>query len=196
MTLETTTITDLPDATTPLTGTERVPMDRAGATNDATTQDIANLAPSPAPLTRGQASKMTTGSITLPEDYQSGQYVSTGLTATLDSSVANDMALGTSDQFGLKNTSGVTKVFDVYGSIDAKNGNNLTLGVKLAKNGTEIDESECRAFTGSGGEEAKLVTKWMIELDDDDEVSLMIANHSNTSNLELRRGRIVAIEVR
>lgn len=38
-------ITGLPNATTPLTGTERVPMDQAGATKDATTQDIANLAP-------------------------------------------------------------------------------------------------------------------------------------------------------
>ena len=40
-----TTITGLPNATTPLAGTERVPMDQAGATKDATTQDIANLAP-------------------------------------------------------------------------------------------------------------------------------------------------------
>lgn len=40
-----TTITGLPNATTPLSGTERVPMDQAGATKDATTQDIANLAP-------------------------------------------------------------------------------------------------------------------------------------------------------
>jgi len=39
-----TTITGLPDATTPLSGTERVPMDQAGTTKDATTQDIANLA--------------------------------------------------------------------------------------------------------------------------------------------------------
>lgn len=41
----TTTITGLPNATTPLSGTERVPMDQAGATKDASTQDIANLAP-------------------------------------------------------------------------------------------------------------------------------------------------------
>lgn len=39
-----TTITGLPNATTPLAGTERVPMDQAGATKDGTTQDIANLA--------------------------------------------------------------------------------------------------------------------------------------------------------
>lgn len=39
-----TTITGLPNATTPLSGTERVPMDQAGATKDATTADIAALA--------------------------------------------------------------------------------------------------------------------------------------------------------
>jgi hypothetical protein len=42
--MSTTTITGLPDATTPLSGTERVPMDQAGTTKDATTQDIADLA--------------------------------------------------------------------------------------------------------------------------------------------------------
>lgn len=39
-----TTITGLPNATTPLTGTERVPMDQDGATKDASTQAIADLA--------------------------------------------------------------------------------------------------------------------------------------------------------
>jgi hypothetical protein len=39
-----TTITGLPNVTTPLNGTERVPMDQNGATVDASTQAIANLA--------------------------------------------------------------------------------------------------------------------------------------------------------
>jgi hypothetical protein len=39
-----TTITGLPNATTPLDGTERVPMDQNGVTVDASTQAIANLA--------------------------------------------------------------------------------------------------------------------------------------------------------
>ena len=38
------TITGLPNATLPLDGTERVPMDQDGGTKDATTGDIANLA--------------------------------------------------------------------------------------------------------------------------------------------------------
>ena len=145
------------------------------------------------PLVRGQVSKMTDGTIDI---VTQGVYVSTGLTATLDAGTAYGMVLGTTDAFGLKNDSGATKLFRVYGSIDATDGNNSTLGVKLAKNGTAIDESECRAFTGTGAEEAKLVTSWMVELDDGDEVSLLIANFKNTSDLVLKRGRIVADEVR
>jgi len=37
------TITGLPNAAVPLSGTERVPMDQSGVTRDATAQDIANL---------------------------------------------------------------------------------------------------------------------------------------------------------
>lgn len=39
-----TTITGLPNATTPLSGAERVAMDQSGVTADASAQDIANLA--------------------------------------------------------------------------------------------------------------------------------------------------------
>ena len=142
---------------------------------------------------RGQCSRMTDGTIDITIQ---GTYVSTGLTATLDTDTAYGMVLGTDDTFGLRNTSGGTKLFRIYGSIDATDGNNNTLGVKLAKNGTAIDETECRAFTGSGAQEAKLVTSWMVELDDGDEISLMIANHSNTTDITLKRGRVIAVEVR
>lgn len=142
---------------------------------------------------RGQLSRITAGNITITT---AGQYVATGLEATLDAATAHGMTRGTTDLFGLKNTSGATRLMRFYGSIDAKDGNNQTLGIKLALQGTPIDETECRAFTGSGAQEAKLVTSWMISMDPDAEVSLMIANHSGTSNLELRRARLVATEVK
>ena len=143
-------------------------------------------------MVRGQCSKMTDGTIDITAE---GAYITTGLTATLDTDTAYGMVLGTDDTFGLRNTSGGTKLFRIYGSIDATDGNNSTLGVKLAKNGVAIDNSECRAFTGSNAQEAKLVTSWMVELDDGDEISLMIANHSNSTDIILKRGRIVASEV-
>ncbi len=142
---------------------------------------------------RGQVSRTTTGTIDITTQ---GTYVSTGLEATLDTATANGMTRGTTDTFGLKNTSGATRLMRFYGSIDAADGNNRTLGIKLALNGTPIDATECRAFTSSGGAEAKLVTSWMISMAANDEVSLFIANHSSTTDLELRRARLVASEVR
>lgn len=143
-------------------------------------------------MVRGQASKTTDGTITINTQ---GVYVTTGLTATLDASTAYGLALGTTDAFGLKSTSATPKLLRFYGSIDAADGNNNTLGIKLALNGVPIDETECRAFTGSGSQEAKLVTSWMIEVDNEDEVSLFIANHSAADDIVFKRGRIVASEV-
>jgi len=146
-------------------------------------------------LVRGQLSKVDAGTITITTQ---SVYVTTGLTGTFDTATASGMTLGTTNTFAVKNTSGATKLMQIYGSIDAKTvtGNNHTLGIKLAKNGTAIDQTECRAFTGSGGQEAKLVTNWMISMAANDEVALFIANHSGTENISFGRGRLVATEVR
>jgi hypothetical protein len=107
------------------------------------------------------------------------------------------MVLGTTDTFAVKNNSGATQLMQIYGSIDAKTatGNNKILGIKLAKNGTPIAETECRAFTSSGGQEAKLITNWMISMAANDEVALLIANHSGTEDITFGRGRLVATQV-
>jgi hypothetical protein len=143
---------------------------------------------------RGQVSKMDAGAIDI---VTQGVYVSTGLTGIFDSTTASGMTLGTSDTFAVKNTSGSTRLMQIYGSIDAKtiSGNNKILGIKLAKNGTAIDQTECRAFTGSGGQEAKLVTNWMISMAANDEVALFIANHSGDEDITLGRARLVATQV-
>ena len=144
-------------------------------------------------LARGQASKTTSGTIAITS---AGTYQSTGLTATFDSATDYQVVLGTSDTFGLKNDSGATKLFMVQASMDAYAGNNHTLGIKLAKNGVGIDQSECRAFSGSTGQIAKLFCFWMIELADGDEVALYVANINDTTTIQFQRGRISAIEVR
>lgn len=136
----------------------------------------------------GQASRMTSGVIAVA---QQGAYQATGLAATFDSANAAGVVLATTNTFGLRNTSGLAKLFRVYGSIDAKGNNNETLGIKLAKNGMPVDETECRAFGGGSQQEAKLVTSWMISLADDDEVSLFITNHSSTHSITFGRGRIL-----
>lgn len=170
-------------------------------TVNETTNQVVITTPGPAgpsgaaaTMTRGQASKMDAGNIDI---VTQGVYVSTGLTGTFDSTTASGMTLGTSNTFAVKNTSGSTKLMQIYGSIDAKtiSGNNKILGIKLAKNGTAIDQTECRAFTGSGGQEAKLVTNWMISMAANDEVALFIANHSGDEDITLGRARLVATEV-
>jgi hypothetical protein len=144
-------------------------------------------------LARGQASKMTSGTIAIGA---AGTYQSTGLTATLDSASDYQVVLGTTDTFGLKNDSGATKLFMVQASMDASAGNNHTLGISLAKNGSVIPQSECRAFTGSNTQITKLFCFWMIELADDDEVAMFVANHTDTTSISFQRGRISAIEVK
>lgn len=136
----------------------------------------------------GQASRMTAGTISV---VTQSVYQPTGLAAVFDLPTAAGVVLATVNTFGLRNVSGFTKVFRIYGSIDAKAGNNEILGIKLAKNGTAIDSTECRAFAGSSNQEAKLVTSWMIELQNNDEVSLLIANHSGTEQIAFSRGRIL-----
>jgi hypothetical protein len=135
----------------------------------------------------GQVSRQTTGTITIAE---SGTYVSTGLTATL-SSVANGVILGTTDTFAIKNDSGETRVFEVFGSMDALTTSAGIIGIKLAKNGTVIDETECRAYHPAATA-GKLVTNWMISLANGDEIALFVTNHTNTETITLARGRIVA----
>ena len=164
-------------------------------TGAATWTALSYYSPAETDLVRGQVSKMDAGTIDI---VTQSVYVSTGLTGTFDSTTANGMTLGTTNTFAVKNTSGATKLMQVYGSIDAKTttGNNKVLGIKLAKNGTAIDQTECRAFTGSGAEEAKLVTNWMISMAANDEVALFIANHSGDVDITLGRARLVAVEVR
>jgi hypothetical protein len=141
---------------------------------------------------RGQAGRITDGTIT---GITQGVYKSTGLVANFDASIAAGMSLGTTDTFALKNTSGSTRVFRFYGSYDGTAGNNQMLGIKLAKNGVIIDETECRAFTGSNLQEGKQVTSWIIEMDNNDEVAVYVANLSGTNNIIMKRGRILATSV-
>lgn len=137
----------------------------------------------------GQVSKITSGTINVAT---AGVYQSTGLTGTLDSE-AYGVSLGTTDTMAVKNTSGETVLYKIYASADVSAGNNHVLGIKLALNGVEIDETECRSPTVTGsGNFAKLVTNWMIELAPDDEVALFFTDFTSNGNKTLQRCRIVA----
>jgi hypothetical protein len=139
----------------------------------------------------GQASRMTSGTISIAT---AGTYQSTGLTATLDIE-AYGIGLGTSDTFALKNTTSENLFVKIYGSADIEASNNKILGIKLALNGNLINESECNAATATGSSFAKLITSWMIELEPNDEVALYVTNFTNTGDITLLRGRLIATTV-
>jgi hypothetical protein len=153
--------------------------------NDGTIQTTAAITTT---AIRGQVSKMTSGTITIAT---AGTYQSTGLTATLDATTAVGMTLGTTDLFAVKNTSAATRVLKIYSSMDASSANNEILGIRMAKNGTSIPETECRNNTGSHNF-AKLITNWMITMAPNDEVALFVANHSSTNSISLQRARVTA----
>jgi hypothetical protein len=139
----------------------------------------------------GEVSRITNGVVNIST---AGTYQSTGLTAILDPENFG-VSLGTVDSFAIKNTSGQTVLYKIYASADIEAGNNKVLGIKLALNGNPINETECNAPTGTGTSFAKLITNWMIELAPDDEVALYVTNFTNTGNVTLQRGRIVASTV-
>jgi hypothetical protein len=141
----------------------------------------------------GQVTVTTNQTVTITT---AGQYVSTGIDGVFDTAVAQGFVKGTADTFGVKNNTDVTRLMRVYASADCRGGNNQVHGAKLAKNGTPIDASECRAFTGSGPNDfAKLITSLVIKMQPGDEVSLFLTNFTSTDNLTVGRARLIATAV-
>jgi hypothetical protein len=139
----------------------------------------------------GQVGKTTSGTITIAA---TGDFQSTGLTATLDSANSDGISLGSTDEFAIKNTSGKTIRYRVFASMDCSTVDTNAVGIKLALNGVPIDESDCRAWAVQD-RTAKLVTSWIVEMEDDDEVALFVANISEDSDINFIRGRILASSV-
>lgn len=136
----------------------------------------------------GQVGTQTAGSISITTE---GTYQSTGITATLDPD-NNDVALGIVDGFAVRNTAGEERRAQVIATYDASvTGGAVVLGLILARNGTPIPETECRATTSASGAIAKLHTAWIIDFADGDEIAMFVANHTNTTALNFQRGRIV-----
>jgi len=145
--------------------------------------------PIPTGLPRGQISIQN--GTTPTNIITAGAFVPAGVNGTLDASVSIDFETLTDGDFGMRYTGATTRTFWIFGSYDCSDGNNRTLAIRMAKNGTAIPATECRAFTSSGGAEAKLVSNWMIELATDDEISLIIANITHADDITIRRGRLV-----
>jgi hypothetical protein len=140
----------------------------------------------------GQISRQTVGTVTVGT---AGNYVPTGLAGTLDTANTAGCALGTVETFGIKNATSNTRTVNVFASFDAASGGtNKVFGLKLAKNQAPIDATECRAFYATAGN-AKLVTNWIMNLAPNDEVSLYVANMTDTTAINVLRARMVVTPV-
>jgi len=179
---------DNTDPANPVIEFDGVNTDSVTIIGDGTSANPLKLAP----VAFGQISKMDTA--TIPVVTQN-VYQSLGLTGTLDT-ISTGIALGTTDTFAVKNITGETKTFLIYGSVDmgVSIPGDTIMGIKLALNGVVIDSTECKAWS-IGGKAGKLVTNWMIEMDDDDEVALYVANFTNTTSISFSRARLVATPV-
>jgi hypothetical protein len=158
------------------------------------TLPVANGGTNQVSLVRGQISRMT--AFTAVTVSVIGTYYPLTNAGTLDTGVNSNMSLGAASTFSIKNTSGVTRVFRVYASVDATASNDDILGIMLyagvAGSLSARVETECRAFTNSANDAAKLVTSWMISLANNEEVAVYMANHSATQNITAQRARLIA----
>jgi len=117
-----------------------------------------------------------------------GEYVDLPFTGTL-----NDLSVGAASvdsKLGLKNVSPKPYIVQVKGTADVEaKGSSKEIGLRLVKNGTAINGGECRA-TVATGTIGKLHSFAIVEVEPGDEVTMQIANFTNTNNPDFERGRI------
>lgn len=117
-----------------------------------------------------------------------GVYVDLPFTGTL-----NDLSVGAASvdsKLGLKNVSPKSYIVQVKGTADVEaKGSSKEMGLRLVKNGTDINGGECRA-TVANSTIGKLHSFAIVEVEPGDEVTMQIANFTNTNNPDFERGRI------
>jgi hypothetical protein len=117
-----------------------------------------------------------------------GTYVDLPFTGTL-----NDLSVGAASavgKLGLKNVSQKPYLVEVTGTADVEaKGSAKEMGLRLVKNGSSIDGGECRATVATGFI-GKLHSFAIVKVEPGDEVTMQIANFTNTSNPDFERGRI------
>ena len=146
----------------------------------------------PAPM-RGAISRQTQGTVVISS---ANTYVPINLTPDLDTSVTSNMSLSSAPNVtGLRNDVGQRRTVVIVATYDGKAGNNHAIGLKLALNGTPIDETECTSFGGPGGQFAKTMTQWIMRLEAGDEVTMLAANKDTTDNLSIARLKIIAYSI-
>ena len=147
-----------------------------------------------APQFRGLAYRTSSGTISFT-GVTVGDFISSGLTGTLDAAVSVDVGAAGSNKFGLKRTGTGTAWCHVIATADVAGSSNKRIAIQLALNGVPVAESECN-ITITPTTIGKLHSMYLFELDEDDEVTMWFANKSNQNTITIERARMTLIGVR
>ena len=139
----------------------------------------------------GQISSQTTQTVNITT---AGVYVPMNITGTFDTANSQGTSISTTGTFGIKNISGRSLRFLVIATADVEIGNNRQAGWRLAINGITLPETTCTATTGTSNF-AKVMTQWIVQLNNNDEVTCFLANLTSTQNIQVDRSKIVAVMV-
>jgi hypothetical protein len=116
-----------------------------------------------------------------------GTYVDLAVTGTLGEAKGVGLVTG---KFGLKNISRKPYFVDVTATADFEaKGSNKVLGLRIVKNGQSLSGAECRA-TVANNFIAKLHSFGIVRVDPDDELTVQVANFTNTNDPDFQRGRM------
>jgi hypothetical protein len=116
-----------------------------------------------------------------------GTYVDLAFTGTLGE--AKGVGLAASN-FGLKNVSRKAYLVDVTATADFEaKGSNKEIGLRIVKNGQSLDGAECRA-TVANNFIGKLHSFGIVRVEPGDELTVQVANFTNTNNPDFQRGRM------
>jgi hypothetical protein len=123
-----------------------------------------------------------------------GNFINIGLTGTLDAAVSVDVAAAGANKFGLKRTAEDKAWCQVIATADVAGTSNKRIAIQLAVNGVPVAESECN-ITITPTTIGKLHSMYLFELDEDDEVTVFIANKSNQQTISIERARMTLFAV-
>jgi len=116
-----------------------------------------------------------------------GTYVDLPFTGTLGEAEGVASVAG---KLGLKNVSQKPYLVDVTATADLEaKGSAKEMGLRIVKNGASLAGAECRA-TVATGYIGKLHSFGIVRVEPGDELTMQIANFSNTNNPDFERGRM------
>jgi hypothetical protein len=96
--------------------------------------------------------------------------------------------------FGIRRTDPGPQMAYVIATADVTAGSPKLLAIKLALNGVPINATECNASV-TNQVVAKLHSMWLLELNEDDVVSVWFANYTSSAAITVARARMVVFGV-